>query len=270
MHHQRYGIVLAGLTAILCGSGPSAAQSGAPATAPGKIVTTPDQKAPDAVPAANDAQAARVSIDTNAACTLRIGGVLQEPLLIQGEPRSLVVPSGATAIECTSPTVPQATLKLAVDAAPGATKSVWFDLAPFIVSAKCAGKPATLADLGGGILRHCVTRADWTQNDSGPGGLNWYEGRAWCAKKGDGWELPGTEELYELVDRSGQQKTSCGSRHICHVSPLFRLTAPSIWSSQVTHPGMAMNVLLLAGGFHPTAQDENHDYHALCIHRTPR
>jgi hypothetical protein len=30
---------------------------------------------------------------------------------------------------------------------------------------------------------------------------------------------------------------------------------------------MHSNILLIYGGHHPTADDENHDYHTLCVRR---
>ena len=194
----------------------------------------------------------------------QIAGSAQPPVLLPGEPRLVTVAPGESLLECTSATVAAVTIKRAVSVIAGTKQSVSLGLAELVVKASCADKPATLADLGNGVLRHCVSRTDWTQADSGLGGLDWDVARARCATKGAGWKLPTADELAELIDRRGGSKTTCG-RFTCHVSPLFRLTAPIFWTTQVTGPSMIMQVSLLLGGRHPTAQDANYDYRALCV-----
>ena len=229
------------------------------------VATPAQQPLPSPGAAADGAQnIGRLSIATNAACELRIGGAPQIPVLMPDAPRSVMVPPGETVIECASTTVREAALKKVVAIAAGGNQDIALDVAALVVAASCAGKPATLADLGNGTLRHCVTRLDWTESDSGSGGMIWDDARAWCAKKGAGWRLPTPDELAELIDRSGRSQTAC-NKHTCNVSPRFKLTSPLVWSNQVTGPGMAMLVNLMLGGRHPTGQESNFDYHALCL-----
>jgi hypothetical protein len=249
MDRQRRSITLAGIVLTLGLAGVSHAQ-----------VVPPPGEEPGVT---------RLVLDTNAACELRVGGMPQPPVLLQGQPRTLIVAPGELAIECTSTTVAAATLKVVKAVAAGTRQSVALDLAELVVKASCAGKPATLADLGNGILRHCVSLTDWTQTDSGAGGMPWEAARAWCAKKGDGWELPAADELAELIDRSGRSQSPCG-KFTCNVSPRFHLTSPVFWTREVTGPGMVMQVNLMLGGRHPTGQDDNFDYRGLCVRHSAR
>lgn len=269
VHHQRISVVLGSLLWLLGAPGPSSAQAAPPTGSPQQEAAAAEKKVPPspAKPASDEATAPRLVIETNAACALRIGGAPQPPDLLPGAPRTVVVAPGESLLECTSTTVPAATVKLAASAAAGAPQRVALDLAALVVKASCAGKPATLADLGAGVLRHCVTGTDWTQEDSGAGGLIWDDARAWCGKKGAGWELPSGDELAELIDRSGRSQTTC-SKFTCNVSPRFKLRAPLMWTNQVTAPRMVLQVNLMLGGRHPTAADENHDYQALCVRRS--
>lgn len=214
--------------------------------------------------------ATRLVIDSNAACTLRVNGRLDDMVLIPGTPRSVEVSPGDVVVECASATVPTATVRHTANVAQG-TKAldIKLDVATPVVKATCNGQAATLADLGHGVLRHCVTGVDWTQRDSGPGGLVWVDAFDYCAKKGSGWVVPEPDELAELIDRTGKSQTSCG-KHTCNVSPKFRFASPIFWSNEKTHEGMHMIVNLILGGRHPTADDANFEYHTLCIRRPPR
>jgi len=265
VHHQQYSVFLGSLLLMLGLPGVSGAQTNPPAGYSAPAAERP-LSASSAAPAGEEPRETRLLLETNATCSLRLGGVPQQPDLAPGERRSVIVAPGDSAIECTSTTVPEATIKRVIAVPANSRQEVALDLAEVVVNASCAGKPATLADLGGGVLRHCVTRSDWTQEDSGPGGMFWDDARAWCGKRGAGWGLPTADELAELIDRSGRSQTAC-SRWTCNVSPRFRLTSPLFWTNQFTGPGMVMQVNLMLGGRHPTAQDANLDYHTLCIRR---
>jgi hypothetical protein len=208
--------------------------------------------------------APRLIIDSTAACTLKINGKPEERALMPGKPRTVDVAPGTATVECTSTTVPGASVSQAYTIPRAGTFAVTLDVATPVVKASCKGQAATLADLGHGVLRHCVTGVDWTQRDSGVGGMFWADAFEYCAKMGKGWLLPGLDDLAELIDRTGKSQTSCGI-HTCNISPHFRLTSPLFWSSLKTHEGMHMIVNLILGGRHPTADDENHQYHTLCI-----
>ena len=250
---------------MLAAEGMSRAQPVPADGAASRSVAPAQQSLRSSATAADGAQnIGRLSIDTNAACELRIGGAPQIPVLMPDAPRSVMVPPGEAVIECASTTVREATLKTVIAIAAGGKQDIALDVAALVVAASCAGRPATLADLGNGTLRHCVTGADWTESDSGSGGMVWDDARAWCVKKGAGWRLPTPGDLAELIDRSGRSQTTC-NKHTCNVSPRFKLTSPLVWSDQVTGPGMAMLVNLMLGGRHPTGQESNFDYHALCL-----
>ncbi|MBK8740465.1 MAG: hypothetical protein IPM02_13475 [Betaproteobacteria bacterium] len=232
-------------------------------TPPGTPAAT--ETAPGA-PATAESRRGRLVIDTNAACVLRIGGVVQEQvLLLPDAPRTVAVGAGEVAIECASTTVPEARIEVARMVEAGGEQSVALDVADLVVKASCAGKPATLADLGHGVLRHCVTGVDWTQADNGADADRESAG-AWCTKKGGAWELPTANALAELIDRSGRSSTPCG-KETCYVSPHFRLTAPTYWSKDPVGPATAMLVHLLLGGRHPALLHISRGYRALCIRR---
>ena len=250
----------------------SAAPDGAPAaaTVPGKRAGPPPgtPAATETAPgpsAATDPRAGRLVIDTNAACALRIGGVAQEQVLLPDAPRTVAMVPGEAVIECGSTTVPEARIKLSKMVEAGADHRVALDVADLVVKASCAGKPATLADLGHGVLRHCATGVDWTQADNGAD-IDREGAGAWCAMKGPAWELPAANALAELIDRTGRSSTPCG-REKCHVSPHFRLTAPTYWSKDPVGPATAMLVHLLLGGRHPALLHISRGYRALCIRR---
>ena len=210
----------------------------------------------------------RLVISADAACELKVGGIAQSPTLVPGERRTIVVTPGESSVECTSTTTPDTTIKLVTSVAAGSQQVVTLELASLVVKASCTDKAraATLADLGGGTLRHCVTGADWTQSDSGRGGMVWSDATKYCASKGTGWVLPTADELAELIDRTGKSQTICG-KNVCHVSPKFKFTSQLFWTDMITGPGMVMMVNLILGGRHPTGDADNHDYHALCIRR---
>lgn len=303
--HQRRRIALACLVLLLSASGAAIAQTtppaGAPAQPPAAAVdktvppastvvaekaiappsimpaaksvaptsTTPVEKAivpTTTAPAAEEPRVGHLVLDADAACELRVGGAAQKPVLLPGTPRTVSVPPGESVIECNSTTVPEAKVKLVRDVAAGDRQSIRLEVADLVVKASCAGKPATLADLGNGTLRHCVTRVDWTQADNGAD-TDWEGARAWCAKKGEGWALPTANELAELIDRSGGSSTTCATSK-CHVSSLFRLSAPTYWSREANGPATAMLVHLLLGGRHPALVGVSRGYRALCV-RSP-
>ena len=207
---------------------------------------------------------ATLRIETTAACTLKLAD--REPQeLAAGSARELSLPPGEIALECTSTTTPDAKATATLRLRSGATETVKLDVATLVVDKACAGKPATLADLGGGILRHCVTKADWTGSD-GAADVDFAAARALCAKRGAGWTLPKADELYALVDRSGRSTTACG-RWTCNVSPRLTLTAPTFWASDVPGPDQGMTVNLMLGGRHPALEHMKAGYRALCVRR---
>ena len=270
MSHLRFSLVVAAVSWACAALTYSHAQTIAPVDSAGPADTgsrEPPLLPHTEMPAPKQtSDPAKLIVDTSAACELRIDGTAQQPVLVPGEPRSVTVAPGESSIECTSITMRDAIVKLRAPVGAGGRHEVSLDLAPIVAKASCSGKPATLADLGHGVLRHCVTGTDWTQADSGPGGTEWAPARAYCAKKGPGWELPTPDELAELIDRSGKSKTACGT-HTCNISPHFKLTSPIFWSNQITGPTMIMIVNLILGGRHPTAEDANYDYHSLCVRR---
>lgn len=205
---------------------------------------------------------ATLRVETTAACTLKLAG--REPLeLAAGSARELALPPGEIAVECTSTTTPDAKATVTRQLKIGATETVKLDVATLIFDKSCAGKPATFADLGGGILRHCVTKADWTGADSAAD-VDLAAARELCAKRGAGWTLPKADELYALVDRSGRSTTTCG-RFTCNVSPRFTLTAPTFWASDTSGAELGMIVNLMLGGRHAALEKMKAGYRALCV-----
>jgi len=205
---------------------------------------------------------ATLRIETNAPCTLQIAG--HEPQqLTAGPARELSLPPGEIALACTSTTTPDAKATATRQLRIGASETVKLDVASVIVDKSCAGKPATFADLGQGVLRHCVTKADWTQADSA-GDVDFAAAREQCAKRGEGWTLPKADELYAIVDRSGRSSTTCG-RFTCNVSPRLTLTAPTFWSSEVPGKDLGMTVNLMLGSRHLALEHMKAGYRALCV-----
>jgi len=262
---------------MLCMVGPAAAQSPpAPAAATAAqervpqrveplVPAPPVETLPRPAPAVETPREGLLVLDTDAACELRVGGVAQKKVLLPGAPRTVAVPPGQSTLECTSTTVPEVKVRLVKAVEAGARQTIAFEVADLVFKAMCAGKPATLADLGHGVLRHCVTRVDWTQADSQTDTDN-AAARAWCTKKGEGWGLPAADELAELIDRSGRSSTTCG-RFTCNVSTRFRLTAPTYWSKDANGPELALVVHLLLGGRHSALLDVQRGYRALCVKR---
>lgn len=216
-------------------------------------------------PAADDrpAGSGRLAIETTAACTLKIAGSAPQELAA-GATREIALPPGEIAVECVSSTTPEARVALVRSVKAGASETVRLDVAERVFDMTCAGKPATFADLGGGILRHCVTKADWTAEDGGAD-LDFPAAHERCAKQGTGWLLPKADDLSALIDRSGRSTTACG-RFACAVSPHFRLTAPTFWAGGAPPgPNLGMTVNLMLGGRHPAIQQTRLGYRALCI-----
>jgi hypothetical protein len=215
-----------------------------------------------AATAAPPAGTATLRIETTAACTLKLAE--REPQeLAAGPARELSLPPGEIALECTSTTTPDAKATATRRLRIGATETVQLDVATLVFDKSCAGKPATFADLGGGILRHCVTKADWTQGDSAAD-VDFAAARALCAKRGAGWTLPKADELSVLVDRSGRSTTTCG-RFTCNVSPRLKLTAPTFWAGDIPGPDQGMTVNLMLGSRHPALEHMQAGYRALCV-----
>lgn len=218
-----------------------------------------------AAPAADaPAGTATLRVETTAACMLKLPG--REPQeLAAGPARELSLPPGEVAVECTSMTTPDAKAMATVQLKIGATETVRLDVATLVFDKACAGKPATFADLGGGILRHCVTKADWTGAD-GAADVDFAAARELCAKRGAGWTLPKADELSALVDRSGRSTTTCG-RFTCNVSPRLKLTASTFWASDRSGAELGMIVNLMLGGRHAALDQMKAGYRALCVHQ---
>lgn len=235
-----------------------------------QTVTSPSSATRDPAAATGDAAlvaAPQLVIDTTAPCTLKINGATDDRVLMPDAPRRLDVAPGDATIECTSTTSPGAIVRQSMTIARSSRPvNLMLDVASAIVKASCTNQPHTLVDLGHGVLRHCVSGVDWTQSDAGTSGLFWPQAFEYCARKGKGWVLPELDEMAELIDRISRSQTPCGI-HTCYVSSKFRLSSPLFWSNLKTHEGMHMIVNLILGGRHPTADDENHDYHTLCVRR---
>ena len=211
--------------------------------------------------------APQLVIDTTAPCTLKVNGATDDKVLMPDAPRQIDLEAGDATIECTSTSMPSAVVRQSiVTARKLRPANVTLDVASAVVKASCTGQAHTLADLGHGVLRHCVSGVDWTQNDSGRGGMLWQDAFDYCARKGKGWVLPELDEMAELIDRISRSQTPCGI-HTCYVSSKFRFHSPLFWSNLKTHEGMHMVVNLILGGRHPSADDENHDYNAICVRR---
>ena len=234
-----------------------------------QTVTSPASRRP-AITATGDASPAatpQLVIHTTAPCMLKVNGAAEDNVLMPGTPRQLEIPAGDVNIECTSTTTATAIVRHSIAVARNPRpESLTLDVANAIVKASCTTQPHTLVDLGNGVLRHCVSGTDWTQIDSGKGGMLWAQAFDYCAKKGKGWVLPELDEMAELIDRISRSQTPCGI-HTCYISSKFRLNSPLFWSNLKTHEGMHMVVNLILGGRHPSADDENHDYNALCVRR---
>jgi hypothetical protein len=205
---------------------------------------------------------ATLRVETTAACMLKLAD--REPQeLAAGLARELSVPPGEVTLECTSTTTPAARAVATRPLKIGAIEAVQLDGATLVVEQSRAGKPATFADLGGGILRHCVTRADWTDSD-GASDVDFAAARELCEKRGARWTLPKADELYALVDRSGRASTTCG-RFTCNVSPRFKLTAPTFWAADRSGAELGMIVNLMLGGRHAALDRMKAGYRALCV-----
>jgi hypothetical protein len=250
------------LIAALDASLPASAQAQAPAQAPTQAQAgRPNTRVLRAV----ELLEGTLTVRANAACELQVGRLPKQTLL-PDTPQAVIVAPGETTIECTSTTVPEVKAKVVRDVLAGARDSVDLDLAEQIVAKSCAGKPATFADLGGGMLRHCVSKHDWTQADNGSD-IDWEKAQAACIAKGASWAIPAADELSELIDRSGKSNVPCGGAFVCNVSTHFKLTAPTFWAREQTVPGHRLIVSLILGGQHPSLVETERGYRTLCIRR---
>jgi hypothetical protein len=208
----------------------------------------------------------RLRVTTDAACALEVDGA-PEGTLAAGASRDLARAPGETTLACTSLASPDARVRLVRMLRGGEDTTIALPVGDALVARSCASREPTLVELGGGTLRHCVTKADWTQADNG-GDLDWEAAKALCATKGGGWQLPTADEYTALVDRSGRSTTACG-KHTCYVSPRFALTSAVFWAADEAAPGNAMMMTMIYGNRHPARKTISGGYRALCVrHRT--
>ncbi len=98
-------------------------------------------------------------------------------------------------------------------------------------------------DQGGGVIRDSQTGLEWRRSDNGSD-IHWNDARAYCQRLVGGWMLPTVVELQGIYDKSGLLRTRCG-KDTCKASPLFRLTGPTVWSSEQDGPSRAWIVVLV-------------------------
>ena len=82
---------------------------------------------------------------------------------------------------------------------------------------------------GNGTVTDTKTGLIWADSDNGSN-INWRDARKYCAKKGEGWQLPTVAQLQELYDASGKLSQKVGA-NTCYVTPLIRLSSSFFWSS---------------------------------------
>ncbi len=223
---------------------------------------TADGAAADDDAARAAASRAHVTLVTDAACALDVAGTPHETLM-PDKPRTLALEPGEVAVECRSVSAPEVKLRIAQTLRAGDDATIAFPLGDLLAERACTTSKSTLVDLGGGTLRQCATRADWTQADNGAD-LEWQAAKDFCAQRGRGWQLPTSDEYLELADRSGRSTTPCG-KYTCYVSPRFALTSPVFWAADEPGPGNAMMMTMIYGNRHPARKTISAGYRALCV-----
>jgi hypothetical protein len=127
----------------------------------------------------------------------------------------------------------------------------------------CGTNGAAMSDGGGGILRHCKTRLEWTQSDNGSD-IDWDGAMSYCAGKGGGWRLGTADELMSLFDSTYQLHTACAP-FVCQASPKFRFTSGYFWSSDRQGASEAWFVVLAVGSRGALPSKGSYNYRALCV-----
>ena len=94
-------------------------------------------------------------------------------------------------------------------------------------------RKAPMENLGAGVLRDPWTGLKWTRSDHDTRSRDdWSAARAYCAQMGGSWRLPSADELIALYNNERGETNDCPPRGGCNVSPYFRLSSSSYWSSE--------------------------------------
>lgn len=110
----------------------------------------------------------------------------------------------------------------------------------------------------------------WSASDNGID-IDWYSADRHCASLslfGGEWRLPTISELQSIYGESKASATPCGE-YLCQVSPLFHLTGPLAWSSELTSESEAGNLDLVSGDRGDPPLNYTGGKRALCIRKLP-
>jgi len=144
---------------------------------------------------------------------------------------------------------------------PASTKTDSGYVAP--ANTQVVARSSQLTNEGGSTLEQASQGLLWTQNDNGKE-IDWIEAKSYCARQGEAWRLPSTNELTSIFDASGAYSTSCGT-FTCKVSHLFNLSAGGYWSSVEVGSSSALVFVLDGGVTYPGRIDGKGNVRALCV-----
>ena len=245
---------------------------GAPAQVP-DLEALERQLAAEAQRRAREASMARLVVEADVPCDLRIDGEAKGRV-VPGEPRIVLVVGGEQLIECASVEFPSARVRHVRQAAPASKLVVGLSLSESVAAARRkAETSARRASLESRFERVADGFLDkdhgviWAGADNGRD-TNWANAAAYCEALGSGWSLPSVTQLQSLYDASG---TFARSVQGIAIKPAIAQLGPTgvwYWSAEANGSTEAWYVHLGDGDRRSTLQSSDGNLsRALCVHR---
>ena len=231
------------------------------------------RQAAEAQRRAREASMARLVVEADVPCDLRIDGEAKGRV-VPGEPRTVLVVGGEQLIECASVEFPAARARQVREVAPAAKLIVSLILAEGVavarreaeaaahresLEARFEVRPEGVFDVQQGVV--------WSAADNGTD-INWTNAIAYCEAKGSEWRLPSVAELQSLYDETGAFARTMQYGTIKPATSRIGFSGYWYWSAEANGSSGAWGVFLGAGIRYSCLQSGvDCSTRALCVRR---